>query len=119
MNANEYQKLAARTLIDGPDFEVSNEEFMLMWNVIGLTDEAGEVAGLIKKGVLHRHGLDVELVKKEIGDVLWYAAGICTTLGIDLADVMEANVEKLRKRYPHGFSSADSIARVDVRPEGS
>lgn len=117
MNATEYQKLAARTLIPGPDFEVTESEFMLLWNVIGLTDEAGEVAGLVKKGVLHRHGLSVDAMKKELGDVCWYLAAICTVLGIDLSEVMEGNIEKLKLRYPNGFSSADSIARVDVAHE--
>jgi len=52
-------------------------------------------------------------VPEEIGDTLWYAAALCTTLGLDLSAIMEANVEKLRVRYPNGYSSADSRRRVD------
>jgi NTP pyrophosphatase (non-canonical NTP hydrolase) len=113
MNANEYQKLAARTLIDCPDFELTGQETMVIWDAIGLAGEAGEVADLVKKGIFHQHGLDTEKLQKEIGDVLWYAAALCTTLGFDLSKIMEANIEKLKSRYPNGYSSTDSIKRVD------
>lgn len=115
MSANVYQALAARTLIDKPDFEISDPEIMLVWNALGLTDEAGEVAGAIKKGVLHQHGLDRDKVAKELGDVCWYIAALCTILGLDLGEVMQANIDKLRVRYPNGYKPADSLARVDVQ----
>lgn len=115
MDANEYQKLAARTLIDRPDFEISDRDIMTVWDAIGLAGEAGEVAEHIKKGVFHQHGIDSEKLSKEIGDVLWYAAALCTTLGLDLSEIMQANIEKLKHRYPNGYSSADSLKRVDIR----
>lgn len=62
MDANEYQRLAARTLIDKPGFEIPEKEIMAVWEVIGLAGEAGEVANLIKKGVFHRHGIDLSKV---------------------------------------------------------
>lgn len=114
MDANEYQRLAARTLIDGPDFTISDTEIMAVWNAIGLAGEAGEVADHIKKGVFHRHGIDLAKLEKELGDTLWYVAALCTTLGLDLSAIMQANIEKLRVRYPNGYSSADSLRRVDV-----
>ncbi len=115
MDASEYQKLAARTLISKPDFELTNKETMLLWQVIGLTGEAGEVAENIKKGVLHRHGLDESKLLKELGDVMWYTAALVTILGGDLSDIMETNIAKLRERYPNGYSSEDSIKRVDTK----
>lgn len=117
MDAKEYQKLAARTLIDKPDFEISDREIMAIWDAIGLAGEAGEVADHIKKGVFHQHGIDLEKLQKEIGDVLWYAAALCTTLGMDMSEVMQANIEKLKVRYPNGYSSTDSQKRVDVTPD--
>ena len=114
MNANDYQKLAARTLIDRPDFVLSDGDIMLLWNALGLAGEAGEVAELVKKGILHQHGLDRERLKKELGDVLWYAAALCTRLGLDLSEVMQANIDKLYERYPDGFSATDSRRRVDT-----
>lgn len=114
MNATEYQRLAARTLIDRPDFDITPEQVMIVWCAVGLAGEAGEIMEHIKKGIFHQHGLDREKVRKECGDLAWYLAGLCTTLGLDLGDVMQANIDKLRQRYPNGWSSADSIRRVDV-----
>lgn len=117
MRMEEYQKLAARTLIDGPDFDLTDGEIMIVRNALGLAGEAGEVADSIKKGVLHRHGLDVEKVKKELGDVLWYVAALCTKLDLDLGEVMAANIAKLRIRYPDGYSDLASVQRVDVEAQ--
>ena len=114
MDAKEYQKLAARTLIDRPDFVIPDQEIMAVWDVIGLVGEAGEVADLIKKGVFHRHGLDLPKIEEELGDILWYIAALCTTLGLDMSQIMQANIEKLKVRYPNGYSSEGSLRRVDL-----
>ena len=114
MDANHYQELAARTLVDRPDREISDREMMIVWEALGLAGEAGEVANHVKKGVFHGHGLDLEKLKNEIGDTLWYAAALCTTLGLDLSEIMQANVKKLEVRYPNGYNSEDSKRRVDV-----
>jgi len=114
MDANEYQVKAARTLIDGPDFEISNKDIMTIWCSLGLAGESGEVVEMVKKGILHQHGIDPEKLKKEIGDVCWYIAGICTVQGFNLGEIMQDNIAKLEKRYPNGFSSKDSKKRVDV-----
>jgi NTP pyrophosphatase (non-canonical NTP hydrolase) len=119
MSPRKYQWLAARTLIDSPDSEISSHDIMLAWNAIGLAGEAGEVCEHIKKGVFHQHGVDRDKMKKELGDVLWYVAALCTKLGLDMGDVMAANIEKLRARYPDGYSAADSIARRDTTQEVS
>jgi NTP pyrophosphatase (non-canonical NTP hydrolase) len=111
MEANEYQELASRTLIDKPDFELTINEIMLVWNALGLAGEAGEVANTIKKSVFHRHGINTETIMEELGDVLWYISAICTKLNISLEDVMKNNVGKLKSRYPNGYSSEDSINR--------
>lgn len=118
MDAHEYQRQAARTLIDAPGFDIDNENMMILWNALGLAGEAGEVAEMVKKGILHQHGLFYEKMAKELGDCLWYIAALCTKMDLDMGDVMAANIEKLKVRYPDGFSSGDSIARVDARHEG-
>ncbi len=112
MHANDYQKLAARTLIDSP-VEISPRDFMLIWNAVGLAGECGEVVDYIKKGIFHQHGIEDGKLKKEIGDLLWYIAGICTVRGYSLADVMQENIDKLRSRYPNGYSAEDSKARKE------
>lgn len=115
MTADEYQKLASRTLIDEPDSTYTGHEVMMVWNALGLAGEAGEVADTIKKAVFHQHGIDRNELIKELGDVCWYLAALCTKLDIPLSDVMERNIFKLMKRYPEGYSAANSIARIDVQ----
>jgi len=87
---------------------------MLVWNALGLAGEAGEVADIIKKGVFHQHGIDREKLIKELGDVAWYLAAICTKFNIALEDVLIVNLDKLNKRYPDGYSSEQSQKRPDV-----
>lgn len=115
MNANDYQQMAARTLIEKPDFYIADKDMMLIWNAIGLAGEAGEVCEVVKKGIFHQHGLDHQKLYKELGDVLWYVAALCTKLGFDMGDIMAANIDKLKERYPNGYASQDSIARRDTR----
>lgn len=71
------------------------------------------MADIIKKHIGHGHPLDTEKVHKELGDVLWYVAVLARRIGSTLEDVAASNVEKLRKRYPEGFSSERSINRKD------
>jgi NTP pyrophosphatase (non-canonical NTP hydrolase) len=118
MNAETYQELAGRTLIDRPDFVLADEDIMIIWNGTGLAGEAGEVSELIKKGIFHQHGLNKSALFKELGDVLWYVAALCTRLGFSMDDVMTANIDKLKERYPAGYTVADSKARVDVATWG-
>lgn len=114
MNADEYQQQAGRTLIDGPDAHYSGADIMLVWNALGLAGEAGEVADTIKKAVFHQHGLDRDVLIKELGDVLWYVAALCSKLDVPLSEVMERNIAKLKQRYPAGYSAEASKARVDL-----
>lgn len=109
-----YQEQAARTLIDAPEHEISADDMMIIWGAIGLAGEAGEVAELVKKGIFHQHGLDRDALANELGDCLWYIAALCTKSKLDMNAIMEQNIAKLRTRYPDGFSSADSMKRVDV-----
>lgn len=109
---NKYQKRASRTLITGPDFILTDNEFMIIWCAAGLAGEVGEVIDHIKKGLFHRHEIDRDKLKEELGDVMWYIAALCTKLGLDLDEVLAFNIKKLEKRYPNGYSSEDSKNRA-------
>lgn len=111
MKANEYQKLANRTLIDNPDFEISDKQVMISWATIGLIGEAGEVAELIKKGIYHQRGINRENVKKELGDVLWYVAALCKEFDFTMEEVMQGNVDKLLERFPDGYTPENTSPR--------
>ena len=78
----------------------------------GMASEVGEVTGIFQKS-LQGHPIDLEHLKKEVGDVLWMVAEICTAHGWDLGEVAEINIAKLRERYPEGFSAEKSLHRRD------
>ena len=111
MDADKYQQLSKRTLIDKPTEPLTDKEHMIIWNAIGIAGEAGEINDLVKKGIFHQHGLDVAEVAEEIGDLMWYVAALCTKLELNLSNILKYNVAKLEKRYPDGFSSEDSRNR--------
>lgn len=114
MTANEYQEKANRTLIDEPDFQITPDQVMKVWNVTGLAGEAGEVADLIKKGIFHQQGVDPEKVKRELGDVMWYVAALCKCFDFSMEEVMQSNIDKLLKRFPEGYSPERSAFREAV-----
>jgi NTP pyrophosphatase (non-canonical NTP hydrolase) len=108
MTLDDYQRAAARTINPG----LSGEE-RLIDAAAGLAEEAGEVLGLVRKHAYMAHLLDRERLTRELGDALWCLAAVATSLDVTLDDVASANVEKLRRRYPEGYSDEASRARVD------
>jgi NTP pyrophosphatase (non-canonical NTP hydrolase) len=104
-----YQRAAART--GGP----VAADHPIVYPTLGLTNEAGEVAGKVKKIFRDRQGVvtdeDRAALTLELGDVLWYLAELCTQLGIDLEDVAAANIEKLRGRTARGTLAGDGDDR--------
>ena len=106
MEANEYQKLAMTTL----NKDLSKKD-VLINAVMGLCGESGEVIDIVKKHLAQGHELDREKIIKELGDVAWYMAEIAKVLDVELEDVLVQNIEKLKKRYPEGFSTEKSVNR--------
>lgn len=106
MNFNTYQKLAQNTA----GFQDRSEE-RLVCAVLAMAGEVGELANHVKKGIWHGHGIDREYVLEECGDIMWYLAEVCTSMGIHMDNVAEFNIDKLRERYPTGFSEEASINR--------
>ena len=108
MTINEYQRLALTT---------ANKQLtptqMLENGVMGLCGEAGEVIDIVKKHLFHLHPLDADKLKDELGDVAWYLALTSHALGLTLEEVLEHNIEKLKKRYPEGFSAEKSLHRQE------
>ena len=104
-----YQRAAART---GGPVAVDHP---IVYPTLGLTNEAGEVAGKVKKIFRDRGGVvtddDRAALTLELGDVLWYLAELCTRLDIDLADVAAANIEKLQGRLARGTLAGDGDDR--------
>jgi NTP pyrophosphatase (non-canonical NTP hydrolase) len=103
MSTDEYQSIINETAVYPKDMGIA-------YCTMGLTDEAGEVAGKIKKlfrdkdlhitGIVHEE--DKQEIAKELGDVLWYITALANELDLSLNDIMEMNYNKLTKRKETG-----------------
>lgn len=108
MTINEYQQLAMTTLnpaLSGKD--------VLINGVMGLCGESGEAIDIVKKHLAQGHALDRDKLIKELGDIAWYLAETATALDVTLEEVLQRNIDKLRARYPEGFSAEKSIHRSE------
>jgi len=95
MNFDDYQKQAKRTAV------YPNPGNNYVYPTLGLAGEAGEVANKIKKILRKDSELTDEVkheISKELGDVIWYLAQLCTELGLSFDQVAAENIEKLLKR---------------------
>lgn len=101
MDFDEYQEKAKKYDF----FEATKDlkEIGFIEKVLGLTGEAGETADKIKKLFRDKNGVmsdeDHGLIIKELGDVLWYLAGIARYLEVPLSEVAKGNIKKLESRY--------------------
>lgn len=114
MDFDAYQALARRTLNPGLDANAR-----LLDAAAGLAEEAGEVLGTVRKHLFQHRPLDREAITRELGDALWCLSAVAASLDISLGDVAHDNLEKLRRRYPEGFSADAAIRRADEGPAGA
>lgn len=109
MDFDWYQKRSADT------WSEINTDHAIVYPTLGLTNEAGEFAGKVKKIFRDKGGVispeDREALKSELGDVLWYLTQICTQLDLNLADVAQANIVKLSSRKRRGKIGGDGDSR--------
>lgn len=108
MNINEYQELAMTTL----NPQLSKKD-VLINSVMGLCGESGEAIDIVKKWLAQGHELDKERLAKELGDIAWYLAEAATALDMPLEQILQANIDKLKKRYPDGFEVKRSLVRLE------
>jgi NTP pyrophosphatase (non-canonical NTP hydrolase) len=87
----------------------------VIYPALGLVNEAGEVAGKIKKVFRDKDGqINEEIrqaLKAELGDVLWYIAQVATELDLSLDEIAEHNIEKLYDRLERGKIQGDGDNR--------
>lgn len=117
MEANEYQVRA---------HEFARYGGGQVYPFMGIAEEAGEVVGKIAKQIRKTGGFDfgntefTSSVLAELGDVSWMLAECCTVIGVDLADVFTANIEKLEARARRGTicgsgdTNAERIALAEL-----
>lgn len=97
IDADHYQSECSKTAI----YPASDGR---IYTILGLTNEAGELAGKYKKYL--RDNTDYSVLREqliaELGDVLWYCAMLADEMGVSLSDVMQQNLDKLKGRADRG-----------------
>ena len=93
--ANHYQGRASFTHMQMPPERT----------VLRLLGSVGIAVDSLKKQICHRHGLNVLALTEQLGDVLYDVEILCAQHDLPMADVMSANILKLKQRYPDGYSS--------------
>ena len=87
----------------------------IVYPTLGLVNEAGEVAGKVKKIFRDHSGVvtqaDRDALTLELGDVLWYLSELCSQLEIRLEDVAARNIEKVRGRMERGTLTGSGDTR--------
>lgn len=99
MHFNAYQKKACITATERA------KELGVFYAALGISGEAGEVAERVKKTYRDCNGdFTVSLldIKKELGDLLWYVAFMCSAIGIELDEIAKINLAKLASRKRRG-----------------
>ena len=77
----------------------------LLTAALGLGAESGEFTEIVKKIILQGKPYNEDNVfhmKRELGDICWYIAQACMALDTTFDEIIEMNVDKLKKRYPGG-----------------
>jgi len=96
VNFREYKKKSRETAV------YQNLGKNYIYPLLGLAGETGEVVEKFKKLLRNNDGVIdkefIESIKKELGDVLWYISQISTELDIELDDIAETNIKKLKSR---------------------
>ena len=104
-----YQRESRKT------WSLVHTDHAIVYPTLGLVNEAGEVAGKIKKIFRDKEGVisdaDLAALKSELGDVLWYLTQICTELDLALEEVAEQNIEKLFDRLERGVIRGEGDIR--------
>ena len=75
---------------------------------VGISAESGEFMEIVKKMIFQGKPCNednLEHLKIELGDIMWYVAQACMALEVDMNEVLDTNIKKLEKRYPEGHFS--------------
>ena len=118
MKFSEYIPNALKTMSDGVGIESRiTSRAATVHAAMGLSTEANEILDAVKKHVFYGKELSRKNLIEEIGDLMWYLAVLVHFEGLpDLESILDANIEKLKKRYDGGFDSEKAINR-DVEKE--
>ena len=115
MTSEEYQKLAVKSEpleLSLTKSKLQNQNYVRgLHHALGIGTKVIELQYSFKRALFYNTALDIINIKEELGDVMWYIAGMCNTFGFSLEEVMQINIDKLKKRFPNNFNENDAINR--------
>ena len=112
----DFNKMTLTLAKAGADIkrELTPEQANLLHVGVGVSTEANELLDAIKKHTIYQKPLDVENVKEELGDLLFYMSNLMQSVGLSFEEVLQHNVDKLSVRYSSGkYSNAQAQERAD------
>lgn len=119
MSPKEYQDLAVTTAKMFPEgMMVAPQLSNILHATLGIAGEAGELVDAVKKTVIYNKPLDLVNFREELGDILWYVALGCHAADLNMEEIMQENIAKLKKRYPEKYTDAAAIERADKKETG-
>lgn len=118
MDSKQYQGMALRTMADQGKirervYNLGTQATQLDNASRGLAGDTGEVLTCIQRHLEYGKPLDIHNLREEVGDVLWRLVQLCSAVGLTLEECMDANIAKLKVRYPDAYS--DFLADEDNR----
>ena len=112
----DFNKMTLALAKDGEDIlkNITPEQANMWHMVTGIGGEAGEIVDCIKKHVIYQKPLDVENIKEELGDLLFYMSNLMQSVGLSFEEILQHNIDKLSVRYASGsYSNAQAQDRAD------
>jgi len=118
MDNTEYTNQSSKTLTPSEELgiNVDNKTIDLLHCAIGAVTESGELLDAFKKHIYYKKELDIANISEEIGDIQFYLFNLCRLLGINIEDVYDTNIAKLKARYGDKFTT-DKANNRDLKTE--
>lgn len=115
MNNDDYARACRRTDTDKYTEAIKRvsvlKTFMILHALMGVTTECGELMDQLKKHLIYGKPLDDVNIFEEDGDLRWYLALLEFACGYSADAAQEANINKLKARYPEKFNEIDALTR--------
>jgi len=115
-NTTPYQQFVNSIVKPGAEIvrQLTPQQAHLLHMAVGVSGEAGELLDVVKKHCVYQKQIDIPHIIEEAGDILFYLTGLLNELDLSLEDCIDANREKLSRRYASGrYSNEQAIARAD------
>jgi NTP pyrophosphatase (non-canonical NTP hydrolase) len=115
-NTTPYQQFVNSIVKSGAEIvrQLTPTQAHLLHMAVGVSGEAGELLDAVKKHCVYQKQIDLDNIKEEAGDILFYLTGLLNELDMSLEECINANTAKLSKRYASGsYSNEAAIARAD------